>query len=302
MKNSRILLLGSSGQLGITLLSDLKKDFDVHSLSRPQLNLSKKDELIKIIEQSEPEILINACAFTDVDEAEKQPEKAFKVNSELPFLLAEISKNTGCLLVHYSTDFVFNGEKKEPYTEEDLCEPINSYGNSKRQGELSILESGCRNLILRTSWIFSPYRKNFLLTILELASRQDQLRIVNDQIGCPTSTYLISDVTRELLSKFLRDKDFELGLYHLASKGKTSWFEFTQEIIKLAKKINLRIKLSENDIIPILSEQYPLPAKRPRNSVLDTSKISNILDESLLTWQSCLERVVKEVSNKRKYE
>ena len=132
MKNSRILLLGSSGQLGITLFNDLKKDFDVQPLSRPILNLSKKGELVKIIEQSKPEILINACAFTDVEKAEKQSEKAFKINSELPSLLAETSKNIGCLLVHYSTDFVFNGEKKGPYTEEDLCDPINSYGNSKR--------------------------------------------------------------------------------------------------------------------------------------------------------------------------
>ena len=295
MENTKVLLLGSSGQLGRTIFDKLRKDFDVSIFNRPELNFTKKMNLRNHILEVRPNFLINACAYTDVDAAETNHDMAYELNSELPSFLAEVSKDIDCLLVHYSSDYVFDGEKKSPYKEKDNCSPINIYGKTKKKGEENISESGCRNLIFRTSWVYSHYRKNFLLTILNLASEQDKLRVINDQVGSPTSCSLIAHVTEKMLLKSIKNKDFELGLYHLTSCGKTSWYGFTKEIIKLAKSSGLKLNLSEKDVIPIKTNQYPSLAKRPKNSVLDTSKLTNLLDEKLLTWQSCLEEVVKEV-------
>ena len=296
MENPKVLLLGSSGQLGQTLFHKLRKDFDISVFNRPELNITKKTNLKKHILKIRPNFLINACAYTDVDAAETNHDIAYELNSVLPGFLAEVSKDIDCLLVHYSSDYVFDGEKKSPYKEKDNCSPINIYGKTKKQGEENILESGCRNLILRTSWVYSHYRKNFLLTILNLATSKDKLRVIDDQVGSPTSCSLIACVTENILLKNINNKDFGLGLYHLTSSGKTSWYGFTKEIIKLAKSSGLNLHLSEKDVIPIKTNQYSSPAKRPKNSVLDTSKLTNLLDEKLLTWQSCLEEVVKEVA------
>ena len=293
MENPKVLLLGSSGQLGQTLLHILRKDFNVFILNRPELNITQKTSLRNHILDISPDFLINACAYTNVDGAETNLDMAYELNSEFPGFLSEVSKDINCLLVHYSSDYVFDGNKKSPYNEKDNCSPINIYGKSKRQGEENILVSGCRNLIFRTSWVYSHYRENLFLTILYLAAEQDQLRIIDDQEGSPTSCLLISNVTKRMLLKS-RNKDFELGLYHLTSSGKTTWYGFTKEIIKLAKNAGLKLKVSEEDIMPINTNQFPTTAKRPQNSVLDCSKLSSFLDEKLLTWQSCLEEVVKE--------
>jgi len=295
MHNPQVLLLGSTGQLGKTILADLSKDFSVSTLNRPELNFSAKEDLTRYILDINPNILVNACAYTDVDGAESNSKKAYEINSGLPSLLADICKDLDCLLVHYSTDYVFNGKKKGSYTEKDDCDPLNIYGKSKRQGEEFIIESGCKNIIFRTSWLYSPYRKNFLLTILRLAENKNQLRVIDDQIGCPTSCSLISEVTKEFLSKYVKGDDLELGLYHLASLGETSWYEFSKEIIKLAKKNNNKLSLSQNKILPILTDEYPLTALRPKNSVLDSSKIIKQLDLKLLTWQFCLKSTIKEI-------
>ena len=298
MKKTKIILLGSTGQLGKTLFNKLSKDFDVLTLDRKEINLSKKIILRDYVSDAKPKILINACAYTDVDAAESNPDEAYELNSEFPGFLSEISKKVDCLLVHYSSDYVFDGKKSTPYNEKDNCLPLSIYGSSKLKGEINILESGCRNLILRTSWVYSPYRKNFLLTILNLATKQDQLRIINDQIGCPTSCSLIADITEKML---LKNNQLESGLYHLSSSGKTSWYGFSKEIIRIAKSIGLKLIISERDIIPIETNQYPTEAERPKNSVLDCSKMTNSLDVELLTWQSYLEEVVKEVSRNKIY-
>tara|TARA_B100000029_G_C17417987_1_gene903215 strand:- start:138 stop:1031 length:894 start_codon:yes stop_codon:yes gene_type:complete len=294
MENSKVLLIGSSGQLGQTLFHMLKKDFNVFILKRPELNITEKTNLRNHILDISPDFLINACAYTNVDDAETNLNLAFELNSEFPGFLSEVCKDINCLLVHYSTDYVFDGNKKGSYDEKDNCSPVNVYGKSKRQGEENILVSGCRNLIFRTSWVYSNYRRNFFLTILNLATKKDQLRIIDDQEGSPTSCSLISNVTKGMLLKS-RNKDFELGLYHLTSSGKTTWYGFAKEIVRLARNAGLKLKVSEEDIIPINTNQFPTAAKRPQNSVLDCSKLTHLLDEKLLTWQSCLEEVVKEV-------
>lgn len=295
MNKHKILLLGSTGQLGRTILNNLDSQFETIIQGRKELTFSDKNNLIKSIADINPDILINACAYTDVDGAEGNSKEAFEVNSELPLIIAETCKDLNCLLVHYSTDYVFDGEKTLPYTEEDDCNPINTYGESKRQGEKAVMESGCKYLLFRTSWVFSPYRKNFVLTILRLASERNQLKVIDDQLGCPTSCSLISRVTNEFIHKYINRKGIDFGLFHLASSGETNWYEFSKEIIKLANAKDSKIDFSEDQILPIKTEEYPSPAARPRNSVIDTSKLNNQLDVKLVTWQSCLKSTINEI-------
>ena len=299
MDKSRILLLGSSGQLGKTLFNKLKDDFDLFTLNRPEIDLVDLNNLKAKIKNIKPEIIINAAAYTDVDSAETNIDLAHKINSEAPLLLARISKGLGSLLIHFSTDYVFDGMKKSAYLETDELNPLNVYGDSKMEGEKAILGSGCKAIILRTSWVYSSFRNNFLLTILNLASTQEKIKIINDQVGAPTSTELITKVTLDFIYKYRADKNLQMGLYHLSPSGETSWYGFAKEIIRLSFKENLHSKVMEKDILPISTLEYPLPAKRPKNSVLDCSKLSNTLDVNFLPWQSYLDKVIKQIIQKK---
>ena len=213
--------------------------------------------------------------------------------------MARLSNELRSLLIHFSTDYVFDGKKKTAYLETDELSPLNVYGDSKMEGEKAILSSGCKTIILRTSWVYSAFRKNFLLTILNLASTQEKIKVINDQVGAPTSTELIAQVTLDFIHKYLPNQNLQMGIYHLSPSGKTSWYGFAKEIIRLTVKENSQSKILEKDILPISTQEYPLPAKRPKNSVLDCSKLSNALDVNFLPWQSYLDKVIKQIIQKK---
>lgn len=270
------LLIGSSGQLGTALQSALPSLGKVILCDRSIVDLKNLDSLESFIIKSKPTHIINASAYTKVDQAEKEPELAMQVNAQAPALMAKLSKNLNIRFIHYSTDYVFDGTQLSPYLESDPPCPVNRYGESKALGERAIIESGCDHLILRTSWVYSNHGQNFFKTILKLAQTQDELRVIDDQFGAPTSAAFLAENTIKILEKW---KD-QSGVYHLVPTGFTTWCGFAQAI--LAKE--------STRVLPIPTSEYPLPAKRPMNSRLSTDKISHDFGMMLEDWKSGLEQ------------
>ena len=295
MSDQKILLLGSTGQLGQTLKQALKKDYVLTEINRPDLVFSDKGGLKKRIHKLNPEVIINSSAFTAVDLAEKKRKEAEEANFYGPSFLAGVAKKLDSLLIHFSTDYVFDGFKKEAYKETDKCNPLNVYGETKRKGELAILESNCKYLILRTGWVYSHLRSNFLLTILKLASSKSIIKVVDDQFGSPTSTEQISSVCLEFTRKYLKEDFNEFGLFHLSALGKTSWYRFALEILDQAEKLGFDLILTKENIVPVTSEEYGAEAIRPKSSFLDNSKLLSFIDVDLFTWQAELSKVLKKV-------
>lgn len=295
----RILLTGSSGQLGHALQHSLQGLGEIIIPPREQLDLSQPDLLRQTIRAIAPDLIINPAAYTAVDKAESEPQLAHMINAIAPGILAEEAKKLGAGLIHYSTDYVFDGSKRAatgellPYEEQDLPCPINVYGESKREGELAIQASGCDHLILRTSWVYSMFGKNFLLTILRLAKERDELRIVNDQWGSPSPAPWIADMTAQILAQLQGAKSPQewwsknSGLYHLTPAGYTSWCGFTEEIISQALRLELLDKAAPK-VSGIPASDYPTPARRPVNSRLNTSRFEKQFGLALPGWQSAL--------------
>lgn len=281
-----ILLFGKNGQVGWELERSLMPIGDVLALDRSQADLSKPDTLIPIFQESKPDVVINAAAYTAVDTAENDEQLAMMINAEAVGVLAEVSRANNALLIHYSTDYVFDGKKDGAYSEEDTPNPLNIYGKSKLAGENAIIKSNVDHLIFRTSWVFSTRGKNFLNTILRLARERDDLSIVADQIGTPTWARLIAEVTGYCLVQAIQSREignFSSGIYNLTAKNYTSWYEFAKQIITSSPDQN--DFLDSENIKPITSKDYPTPAVRPLNSRLDITKLEN--DYSLLmpSWQ-----------------
>ena len=258
----RVLLTGRSGQVGWDLERLLD---DVVATDRAALDLADPGAIPGIVREAKPEVIINAAAYTAVDKAESEKGLAMQVNGAAPGLLAEEAKRLGALLVHYSTDYVFDGEKKAPYVEEDAPHPLGVYGASKLEGEKRIRASGCRHLILRTSWVYAPRGRNFFLTIKNASK---PLRVVDDQRGAPTSSRFLAEYTLALLKKNAE------GLLHLVPSGETTWYGFARSILG-----------EKADIAPIRSSEYPTPARRPANSVLDNRKAAALLGKPLPDWR-----------------
>ena len=273
----KILLTGKNGQVGWELQRALASLGEVIACDRSELDLANPDKIVALVREAKPQIIVNAAAYTAVDKAESEPELAHAINARAPGLLAEEAKKLGALLVHYSTDYVFDGTKAEPYTEEDVPNPISVYGRTKLAGEQVIQASGCRHLIFRTSWVYGPRGKNFLLTILRLAKERDELRIVSDQIGAPTTSTLIADVTVQILRAFSREKR---GLYNLTATGSVSWHGFARAIVRTA---SLHAKVT-----PIPTSEYPTPARRPSSSLLDTALLRQRFGIALPSWEDGL--------------
>ena len=288
------LVLGAYGQVGSALRATLGDDGAYVFASRSDINLEKPDLIADYLGRKKPTCIVNAAAYTQVDLAESEKEKAFAVNSTAVAILANYAFEHGATLVHYSTDYVFDGETVAPYLETDSPAPINVYGKSKWSGEQKIISSGCRYIIFRTSWVISAVGKNFIKTILRLARERDSLNVVNDQIGSPTSANLIARVTKEILLSDSKDP-IEKGVYHLASSGVTTWFDVARFAIKTANERDLKTRCSESGVLPITTSQYPLPAPRPRNSKLNTGKLDKILSKRLPRWERCVEEVVREI-------
>ncbi|MCF8007946.1 MAG: dTDP-4-dehydrorhamnose reductase [Methylovulum sp.] len=295
----KILITGKNGQVGWELNRYLHNLAEVYAFDKLGLDLSQPDQILKIIREVKPDIIINAAAYTAVDLAESDQENAELINANAPGILAEEAKRLGSVLIHYSTDAVFDGEKRAPYLESDLTNPINVYGFTKLAGEKAIEQVGVPHMIFRTSWIFANRGNNFMRTILKLASQQNNISVVNDQIGAPTSAEMVAKATTMILkNSFLNavnksKLDFDAGIYNMTSHGQTSWYEFAVAIIDLAKKIGIQkgndINSSYPNILPISSSEYPLVAKRGMYSVLDNQKLNNSFSISLLDWRIQLE-------------
>jgi dTDP-4-dehydrorhamnose reductase len=278
----KILLTGRNGQIGHELERALEPLGEVFSFDHKQLDLTDPIAIVSRVREVKPEVIVNAAAYTAVDQAEKDVEQAMLVNAAGPGFLAAEAQAIGALLVHYSTDYVFDGTKTTPYTEDDTPNPLSVYGKSKLAGEKAIQAVGGRHLILRTSWVYGPRGKNFFLTMLRLAKERDELRVVSDQRGAPTSCIAIADATADILRRHGANAN---GLFHLTAGGETTWFGFTEGIIEAARSTLPRAPR----LVPITTAEYPTAAKRPANSVLDCTKALRSLDVRLTDWYAGLD-------------
>ena len=294
----KLLLLGSNGQVGWELQRSMAMLGKLKVCDRNAVDFFDLDGLRKLIRGYKPDVIVNAAAYTDVDKAESDEENAFQVNSKAVDLLAQEAKVLDAWLIHYSTDYVFDGAKMGPYIEEDKTNPLSVYGKTKLQGEEAIKKSKCKYLIFRTSWLYGTHGKNFFKTIIKLAKERDELRVVSNQIGAPTSAELVADVTSlclyRIAQNILSSKEIS-GIYHLTSTGKASWYDFAKYVITEAKKSGGVFLTNPENIIAINASEYVLPAKRPVNSLLDTQKLCKTFNLYLPSWQIHTDRVIKEL-------
>ncbi|QXH35592.1 dTDP-4-dehydrorhamnose reductase [Pseudomonas muyukensis] len=280
----RILVCGHSGQVAHALGQALSGLGEVQSLGRDQLDQSRPEHLRAPLRQLAPDLIINAAAYTAVDLAESEGELAFAINAEAPRVLAEEAARLGAPLIHYSTDYVFDGSKAAAYTEDDAPNPLGVYGNSKLAGEQAIRAVDGEHLILRTSWVYSLHGRNFLLTMQRLLQERPELKVVNDQVGAPTWAMSIATSTRALIERWRNGQAGAWGTYHLAAQGETSWFGFAQAIAEQLKARGLPCA----ELLPIPSSAYPTPARRPLNSRLDCSRLAQQWQVTQPDWHEAL--------------
>ena len=290
-----ILLLGANGQVGWELRRALAPLGPVRALERAEADLADADALSRVVRETEPSLIVNAAAYTAVDRAEKEEALARAVNADAPGLLADEAKRLGIALVHYSTDYVFDGAGGSPATESDPTAPLNAYGRTKLAGEAAIQESGCAHLILRTSWVYSMRGANFLLTVRRLAGELEELRIVADQRGAPTWARGIAEATALALSRANAPNDIGVltergGLYHLTAAGETTWHGFAEAIVDWLRTTGQPVRCKQ--VRPIPTSDYPTPAKRPANSLLDCTKLYQAFGIALPGWREQLDLCV----------
>jgi dTDP-4-dehydrorhamnose reductase len=294
----KILLLGKNGQVGWELLRSLAPLGDVIALDRHDTefcgDLENLEGIANTVQRLKPAVIVNAAAYTAVDKAESDRERAKLINAAAPGVLAREAKKIDALLVHYSTDYVFNGQGDTFWKETDSVAPLNAYGKTKLEGEQAILASGCRHLILRTCWVYAVRGNNFAKTMLRLARQREALSVVSDQFGAPTGAELIADVTAQIIVQTRQDAS-KAGLYHLAAAGVTSWFDYAQFIFACARKRGLSLALAENGVTPVPGSSYPTPAKRPSNSRISTHHLENTFQLKMPAWQSGVERMLTEL-------
>lgn len=285
------LVFGKTGQVGRSLPGSLKSLETAWFLDREQADLSRPEAVRKAIETLEPDVVINAAAYTAVDQAESEPELARVVNADAPAAMARACAGTGAWLVHYSTDYVFDGTAVEPYGEDDPVSPLNVYGRTKLAGEEAIREIHDRHLIFRTSWVYSNHGRNFLNTMLRLAAERDELNIVSDQIGAPTYAGSIADGTEKVLHILATHHSGDTGVagvYHMTCAGRTSWYDFARSIFELngwSDKVRVN---------PLATEAFPTPARRPLFSLLSNEKLERVFGVRLETWDDALRRCLSE--------
>jgi dTDP-4-dehydrorhamnose reductase len=293
----KILLSGVNGQVGHALKNQLLQ-YDVIALTRDQLDLSNTHNIRQVIRELKPNLIINPAAYTAVDKAESEPELAFAINGTAPQILAEEAARLNASIIHFSTDYVYDGTKKTAYIEVDDVNPISVYGKSKLLGENAIRSVGLPHLILRTSWVYSAYGKNFLKTILRLAAERDNLKIVADQFGAPTSSQSIAEGVVNLLDVWQDDQESQTGIYHFTNTEYTSWHGFSCEIVTEYNRLSKmhgwpKLKANVEDIIAISTAEYPTPAARPQNSRLDNTKLKSVFKLELPSWQQGLQQVIQ---------
>lgn len=301
----RILLIGRNGQVGTDLASVLPRLGELAALNHQELDLTRPDDIRRTIQKIRPQWIINAAAYTAVDQAESDEATARAVNEEAPAVIAEEAKRIDAALVHYSTDYVFDGSKKSPYEETDTPNPINVYGKTKLGGERAIQASGVPHLIFRTEWVYATQGRNFLLTVLRLATQKQELRIVADQIGSPTTSREIATATARIISQLMNKEEGTRslakvgGIYHMAAEGEATWHEFARAILEEASSathtlpwVNAATKgmpfLAER-VIPIATAEYPTPARRPAYSLLSTKRLYDRFGVRLPPWRAELQ-------------
>jgi len=296
---TKILLTGKTGQIGFELQRSLAAIGQVVAFDRAELDLSSVDAIRAKVREVQPQIIVNAAAYTAVDKAESEPDLAMQVNGVAPGIMAREAKRFGALLVHYSTDYVFDGRKATAYVETDATHPLGVYGETKLAGERAIEAVGGAHLILRTSWVYAARGHNFLRTILRLARERTELRIVNDQIGAPTWARTIAEITARILASNggglyqLREKS---SLYHLTAAGATSWYGFAEAILAEAKGV---LGNAVPSLIPIPASEYPTPARRPANSRLDNAKLTSAFGLTPPPWDEMLKSCIHEMGNRQ---
>ena len=281
----KIMLLGSNGQLGKELDKKISSAFSVFAFPRSKLDITNEQAVYEAVFHIQPDLIINAAAYTAVDKAESDKERAYDVNAYSVARLAQLVNAKKVWLIHYSTDYVFDGTKLGRYSEKDKTNPINIYGASKLAGESAITETNCQHLIFRTSWVIGKDGNNFAKTILRLAMERDYLRVINDQIGVPTSPSLISRITLDAIYAIQINKAWPQGVYHLAPQGITNWFEIAQTLLAHAEKKKLLLQATANDIQAISTSEYLTAARRPMNSLLKTHKLQSQLSFNLPHWR-----------------
>lgn len=301
---ARILITGTNGQVGFELTRSLATFDEIIPITRKQLDLKNKQAIIDMLDALKPDIIINPAAYTAVDKAETDEATAIAINAYAPLVLAEWVEKNKALLIHYSTDYVFDGKKEGVYLEEDSTNPQSVYGSSKRQGEIFIAQHTQRYVILRTSWVFGSYGNNFLKTILRIANERDTLNIINDQTGSPTSAALIADVTAHITREYLRLGEQFIdkccGIFHLTSAGETTWHAYAKHILDLASSAGMTLKTKTENVQGIPSSAYPTPAKRPTNSRLNTSKLQTVFNIKLPDWKDGVNYAFAIIENNKK--
>lgn len=289
---ARILLLGKSGQLGHALSQsqyfvDQEQDH-LLALDRADCDLANPESILSAVRDEKPDIIINAAAYTAVDRAEDEPELAHAINGQAPGILAGAAKSTGAVLIHYSTDYVFDGSSPTPYQESDPVGPIGVYGASKLAGERTIADTDCRHVILRTSWVFGAHGQNFAKTMLRLAQERADLSVVGDQWGTPTSVDLLWDVTQRIISRMKVTTGAQVpihGLYHCTAAGRTNWRDYAAYFLTCCEEAGLSLMLDPRKIAAIPTEAYPTKAKRPKNSLLSCRKLEQALTMTIPDWR-----------------
>ena len=293
----KILLFGKGGQVGWELQRSLAPLGDIVALDHDSLdycgNFSDLSGLVDTVRAIKPALIVNAAAHTAVDQAEGEPALVHTLNAEAPGLLAQEAARLGSWLVHYSTDYVFDGSGERAWTEDDTPAPLNVYGHSKIAGELLIRSSGARHLIFRTSWVYAARGGNFAKTMLRLAQERERLTVIDDQIGAPTGAELLADVTAHALRQVLQ-RPADGGLYHLSASGETSWFGYAQHVLEQAKLLRPDLPIKASEVLPVLSSAFSTAARRPHNSRLDTRKLRNTFGMTLPPWQYGVTRMLTE--------
>lgn len=297
----RILVTGAGGQVGAAVARALEGRAEVLALDRAALDLASPEAIVARIREARPRVIVNAGAYTAVDRAQSQAQLARAVNARAPAVLAEEAKRCGALLVHYSTDYVFDGAKTGAYLESDRPAPLNVYGETKLEGERAIAASGCDHVILRTSWVYAPRGRNFLLTMLELAQTREEIRVVDDQRGAPTTSLELARATLALFvaapgARPIGEADVDRvrsqgGLYHATAGGETTWFGFAGAIFAgWSARAGARSRAPR--LVPIATSEYPTPARRPANSVLSSERLARTFGTRLADWRDGLEEAL----------
>lgn len=295
-----ILIFGENGQVGWELQRSLAPLGALKVCDRYQADLEDLSNLRALIREHRPDVIVNAAAYTAVDKAESEPEKAKLINTEAVACMAEVAKQSDAWFIHYSTDYVFDGTKPTPYVESDHANPLSVYGNTKWQGEEAIRQSGCKHQIFRTSWVYASRGQNFIKTMLRLASSRDELSVVSDQIGAPTHANLIAAVTALALYHIQRVEEVDRirfnGTYHLTAAGESNWNEYARFVIDLAEQSGMALRVKPSEVKAIPSEAYPVPAERPKNSRLSCEKLERTFNLRLPDWRYHVRRTMRELT------